>query len=76
MGSIPGWGRLHMPRSNPACASQLLSLGLAAWEQQLLKPTLPTVCAPQQEEPPQGEARALQQRVPLLSAAREKPAWQ
>ena len=40
MGSIPGPGRVHMPRGNKAHAPQLLSLRSRA-------------CAPQQEKPPQ-----------------------
>ncbi|KAJ8791069.1 hypothetical protein J1605_020870 [Eschrichtius robustus] len=38
-GSSPGPGRCHMPRSNEAHASQLLSLHSRAHEPQLLKPT-------------------------------------
>ena len=37
-GSSPGPGRSHMPRSNYACAPQLLSLCSRAFEPQLLKP--------------------------------------
>ena len=37
-GSSPGLGRFHMPRSNEACAPQLLSLRSGAREPQLLKP--------------------------------------
>ena len=37
-GSSPGLGRSHMPRSNEACAPQLLSLRSRACEPQLLKP--------------------------------------
>ena len=50
MGSSPGPGRSHMPQSNKARAPQLLSLRSRAR-------------APQQEKPPQGEARAPQQRA-------------
>ena len=53
-------------------------------EPQLLNPRatttealMPRARAPQQEKPPQWEARALQQRVaPALSATREKPTQQ
>ena len=38
MGSSPGPGRSHMPRSNEARAPQLLSLRSRAREPQLLKP--------------------------------------
>ena len=50
-GSIPGLGRFHMPQSN--------------WtlQLQLLKPACSSVCALQQEEPPQWEARAPHWRV-------------
>ena len=70
MGSIPGPGRSHMLQSNWTCAPQLLSLRSRAREPQLLSPHATTVeartlraCAPQQEEPPQWEARTPQQRV-------------
>ena len=45
-GSSPGPGRSHMPRSNKARASQLLSLRSRAREPQLLKPTClePALC--------------------------------
>ena len=56
MASIFGLGRSHMPQSNYACASQLLSLCSRGWEPQLLsphfqlqKPVWPRACAPQQE---------------------------
>ena len=52
MGSSPGLGRSHMPRSNQARAPQLLSLRSRAREPQLLKPA-PRARAPQQEKPPQ-----------------------
>ena len=47
MGLIPGPGRFHMPRNNPAHMSKLLSLHSRAQE-------------PQQEKPPQLESHALQ----------------
>ena len=34
MGSIPGLGRFHMPWSNRACASQLLSSRACALQQE------------------------------------------
>ena len=45
-GLSPGLGRSHMPRSNWACASQLLSLRCRACEPQLLKPARlePVLC--------------------------------
>ena len=39
MGSNPGPGRSHMPRSNKACVPQLLSLCSRDHVPQLLKPT-------------------------------------
>ena len=55
MGSIPGPGRSHMPRSNQACALRLLSLRSRDHEPQLLSPCattteacVPRACAPQQ----------------------------
>ena len=60
MGSSPGPGRSHMPRSNKACVPQLLSLCSRAHEPQLLSPhattteaRVPRARAPQQEKPPQ-----------------------
>ena len=60
MVSSPGPGRSHMPRSNKACASQLLSLRSTAREPQLLSPHATTTeahvsraRAPQQQKPPQ-----------------------
>ena len=70
MGSSPGPGGSHMPRSNEARAPQLLSLRSRAREPQLLSPhattteaCAPRARAPQQEKPPQCKARAPQQRV-------------
>ena len=58
MGSSPGPGRFHMPRSNEARAPQLLSLRSTACEPQLLSPhattteaCVPKAHAPQQEKP-------------------------
>ena len=69
-GSIPGPGRSHMPRSNQARAPQLLSLRSRARESQLLslhvtaaEAHVPRARAPQQEKPPQWEARTPQRRV-------------
>ena len=69
-GSGPGPGRSHMPQSNQARAPQLLSLRSRAREPQLLSPRAtttealaPRARAPQQEKPPQWEARAPQWRV-------------
>ena len=62
-GSIPDPGRSHMAWSNSASTPQLLSQRFRAQESQtleLLKPTNPRARAPQQEEPPQGEAHTLQ----------------
>ena len=68
-GSIPGLGRSHMPQSSKAHAPQLLSLRSRAREPQLLSPRatpteahVPRARAPQQEKPPQWEARAPQWR--------------
>ena len=69
-GSSPGPGRSHVPRSNEAHAPQLLSLRSRARAPQLLSPRATTTeahtlraRAPQQEKPPQWEARAPQRRV-------------
>ena len=69
MGSSPGPGRSHMPRSNKARTPQLLRLHSRAREPQLLSPCAtateartPRARAPQQEKPPQREARTPQQR--------------
>ena len=58
--SSPGPGRSHMPRSNSACAPQLLSLCSRVREPQLLSPRVttaearaPRARALQQEKPPQ-----------------------
>ena len=48
MGSSPGPGGSHMPRSDWACVPQLLSLCATAAEARV-----PRACAPQQEKPPQ-----------------------
>ena len=70
MGSIPGLGRSHMPQSNEARAPQLLSLRSRAHKPQLLslratitEAHVPRARAPQQEKPPQWEARAPPWRV-------------
>ena len=51
MGAIPGLGRSHILWSNYAHVQQLLSLRSGARELQLLKPSHPRACAPQQEKP-------------------------
>ena len=65
MGSIPGPGRSHMPRSNWACAPQLLSRRSRAREPQLLRlcATTTEARALQQEKPQKWEALAPQRRV-------------
>ena len=70
MGSSPGPGRSHMPRSKWARAPQLLSLCSRAREPQLLslcatttEARTPRARALQQKKPPQREARAPQRRV-------------
>ena len=57
-GSSPGQGGSHMPRSDWACALQLLNLSSRACKPQLLRPRataaeahMPGACAPQQEKP-------------------------
>ena len=81
MGSSPGLGRSHMPRSNWARAPQLLSLRSRAHVPQLLSPRattteahVPRARAQQQEKPPQWEACAPQwkssPRSPQLEKAR------
>ena len=57
-GSSPGPGRYHMPQRNWAHAPQLLSLWATTTEARV-----PRARAPQQEKPPQWEARTPQQRV-------------
>ena len=59
VGSSPGPGRSHMPRTNDACAPQLLSLRSRAHKPRLLSPCATTTearvtraRAPQQEKPP------------------------
>ena len=63
MGSIPGPGRFHMPGSNWARVSQLLSPSSRAGELQVLKLVHPKAIAPQWETPPQWEACMLQWRA-------------
>ena len=46
-----------------ACALEPAGHNYWARVPQLLKTWMPRACAPQQEKPPQWEARALQQRV-------------
>ena len=65
MGSNPGPGRSHMLQSNQARVPQLLRLHPTAHEPQLLslratttEARAPRSWAPQQEKPPQWEARA------------------
>ena len=69
-GSSPDPGRSHMLQSSEAREPQLLSLRSRAREPQLLSPCAttteactPRARAPQQEKPPQWEARAPQRRV-------------
>ena len=70
-----------MPRSNWACVSRLLSLRPGAREPQLLSLRAattgargPGARAPQQERPPQWEARAPQRRVAPIRHNQRKPA--
>ena len=70
IGLIPGLGRFHVPQGNKVCVPQLLSPCSGALEPnywahvlQLLKPEHLEPMLPQQEKPPQWEARALQQSV-------------
>ena len=58
MGPSTGSGRSHMPRSNEPHMPQLLSLCATTTEAHT-----PRARAPQQEKPPQWEARAPQRRV-------------
>ena len=55
-----------------ACALEPLSHNYWTHRLQLLKPEHPRACAPQQEKPPQWEARAPQRRVDPLSPQLEK----
>ena len=61
MGSIPGWGRFRVPRSNQAC------------EPQLPKPMYPRAHPLHQEKPPQGEAYVPQTRAAPLAPTGESP---
>ena len=58
MGSIPGPGRSHIPRSNLAHAPQLLRPHATTTEARA-----PRARALQQQKPPQWEAHAQQRRV-------------
>ena len=60
MGSIPGPGRSHVPRSNEARAPQLLSLCSRAHEPQLLSPRATTT------EADMPRARALQREATAM----------
>ena len=70
MGSSPGLGRSHMPRSNQACVPQLLSTRATTTEART-----PRAHAPQQEKPPQCEVRAPQRRVAPARCSWRKPAY-
>ena len=79
--SIPGPGRCHMIWSNWARAPQLLSLYARAWKTQVLSlwaatadASVPGAYAPQQEEPQQREAHALQGREAPTHQSWRKPA--
>ena len=79
VGLILDLGRSHMPRSNWAHVSQLLSLCSTAREPQLLKSTHPRACAPQQEKSLQWEAVASLQESSARSSddpaqSKHKPA--
>lgn len=75
-GSIPGMRRSHMPWSNSAWASQLLSLCSRVQEPQLLKPECPWAWAAQPEKPLPGEVLTLQLESPPLTTTGEKPSQQ
>ena len=69
VGKIP-----HAMEQLSLCVTELLSQCSRMGELQLLKPVLPRVCAPQQEKPLQGEARALQpESGPLLLQLEKSP---
>ena len=72
MGSIPGLGRPHMPRSNSAHAPQLLSLCSRVHEPQLLSPCATTTeaHAPQLLSLRDTTTEA---RAPRARAPQEKP---
>ena len=77
-GLSPGPGRSHMPRSNWACAPQLLSLCSRAREPQLLSPHAttteahaPRARAPQREATAMRSLRATTKTSPPLAANRE-----
>ena len=63
---IPDPRRSHIPWSNKACEPQLLSLCSGAQELQLLKPTSPRTCSPQQEKPQEPCASQLESNPCVL----------
>ena len=80
--SIPDLGRSHVPQSNKAHGSQLLSLCSRAQEPQLLSPLAPQILKPvhprdralQQEKPLQLEASAPQlESSPCLPQLEKTP---
>ena len=78
IGSIPGAGRSHMPRSSWTRAPQLLSLCSRACEPQLLNPCarttearMPGACALQREKPRNEKPAHGNEEWPLLAATRE-----
>ena len=68
MGSIPGLGRLHMPRSNEACAPQLLSLCSRAGKPRHLSPRALTTEAPAPWSPCSATRKATAMRSPSTIA--------
>ena len=74
-GWIPGPKRAHTSQGNEACAPRLLNLCLRAWELQLLSSRAITTEARVPWRPSSATREATAMRS-LLSATREKPAWQ
>ena len=70
-GSSPGPGRPHMPRSNSACAPQLLSLRSRAREPQLLKPTRLELVLHNKRSHHNGKPACRNEEQPPLATPRE-----
>ena len=62
-----------VPTTEPVCALEPMSHNYWALKLQLLKPTWPRACAPQQEKPPQGEACAQLEESPCSNEDPAQP---
>ena len=72
-GSSPGPGRSHVPRSNQAHVSQLLSLRSRAHEPQLLKPVRLEPMLWHKRSHRNEKPAHCNEEQPLLAATRESP---